>query len=306
MNQKSAWKEGILIVGLYVILLLAALLVPVLNVVFVWTLPLPLVYFAAKHGVKPSLILYLLLCLLSWPIHLAALVLTFVFAMVGIVVGELHRRKVDGFAVLIGASLTYIFHLVIGYVVFSLGTEQSLRQLIRNQSDQVTSLLEQAGTSADQIALVTENMDFIPYIVPFLLVLIGTIMGLITVWLAGVLLRRCNIEVKRIPALRNWGFPKAFIWYYLIAFVFLLSQPEEGTTLFIAVTNVFLLIETIMTIQGLSFILFFFHFKKLPKILGILVVIITILIGPLMQIVRLIGIADLVLDLKSRLGSQRK
>lgn len=306
VNQKSAWKDGILIVGLYVLLLLATLLVPILNVVVLWTLPLPLVYFAARHGIKPSLLLFGILCILT-ALFVEAFILTFVWASVGIVVGELHRRKADGFAVLIGASLTYIFHLLIGYVLLTLLSDQSLREMIATQRDQVTSLLEQAGTSSGQIESVTESLTFVPYIIPFILVLTGTVMGVITVWLAGILLRRCNLEANRVPPLREWGFPKAFIWYYLIAFILLLTtQPEEGSTLFIAVTNVFLLIETIMTIQGLSFILFFFHLKKLPKIVGILAVVVTLVLAPLQQIVRLVGIADLVLDLKSRLGSQRK
>ncbi|MDQ0209121.1 YybS family protein [Alkalicoccobacillus murimartini] len=306
MNRKSAWKDGIFIVGIYLMLLLAVLLVPVLNIVAIWVLPLPVVYFAVKHGIKSTLILYLILCLIAWPIHVIALVLTFVFAMVGGVIGELHRRKADGFAVLIGASLAYIFHLLSAYVVFTLGFEMSMRQVIRSQHEQVTELLEQTGRSTDQISILLEGLDMMVYMVPFMMVLVGASLGLLTVWLAGIMLRRFNIETNRLPALRNWGFPKAFIWYYLIAFVVMLTGPEEGSTLFLAITNVFILIETIMTIQGLSFILFFFHHKKLPKILGILVVVMCIIIAPLQQIIRLVGIADLVLDLKSRLGSQRK
>lgn len=144
MNQKSAWKDGILIVGLYVLLLLATLLVPILNVIVIWSLPLPLVYFAARHGIKPSLLLFGFLCILT-ALFVEAFILTFVLASVGIVVGELHRRKADGFAVLIGASLTYIFHLLVGYVVLTLLSDQSLREMIVAQRDQVTSLLEQAG-----------------------------------------------------------------------------------------------------------------------------------------------------------------
>lgn len=306
MNHTSSLKDGTLIAGIYILLLIAVLAVPIVNVLFLWALPLPLAYFAARHKLKHSILLYVLLCLISWPIHMYGLILTFIFAMVGVVIGELHRRKADGFTVLRGVSLAFVFHLTAAYVAFSLLSDVTIRQLIRTQGEQVRSMLESAGQSSEQIDIVLESMNMVSYLVPFMIVSVAVVMALLIMWLTGILFRRCEIEAQRLPAFRNWSFPKAFIWIYLLAFVLLLSNPEEGSTLFIAISNVFLLVETVMTIQGFTFILFFFHHKKYPKALGIMVVILGILIAPLQQIIRLVGIADLVLDLKSRLGSQRK
>ena len=306
MNHTSPWKEGTLITGIYLLLLLLVVAVPVLNIITMWFLPLPFAYFAVRHELKHSIFLYVLLCLVSWPIHVFALILTLVFAMAGIVVGELHRRKADGFSVLRGVGLTYAAHITVGYVLFSLQSDLTIHQLIRAQRDQVTNLLQSAGQSTEQIDQVIEAMNLIAYTLPFLIVLIATIMAVITVWLTGVMYRKCRINVKRLPAFRNWGFPKAFIWIYLIVFVLIFTNPEEGSTLYIAVTNVYQLIGAIITIQGFTFILFFFHHRKYPKVLGIAIIVMAILIAPLQLVIRLIGIADMVLDLKSRLGSQRK
>ncbi|TSB47522.1 YybS family protein [Alkalicoccobacillus porphyridii] len=306
MNHTSPWKEGTLITGIYLLLLLVVLAVPIVNIIVVWALPLPLAYFASRHELKKSLVLYLLLCMISWPIHTLGLLVTLVFALAGVVTGELHRRKADGFAVLRGVSLTYTLFLTMAYVWISVLSDMTINQLVRSQREQVTDLLQVAGQSQEQIDLVTDGMNQIPYIVPFLIVFFATMMALVTVWLIGILLRKYRMDVKRLPAFKNWGFPKVFIWVYLIVFVLILSNPEEGSTLFIAVTNIYLLVNTIMMIQGLSFVFFFFDHKKYPKVFGVIVIFMTILLAPLQLVVRLIGIADMVLDLKSRLGSQRK
>jgi uncharacterized protein YybS (DUF2232 family) len=75
----------------------------------------------------------------------------------------------------------------------------------------------------------------------------------------------------------------------------------EESSLAMVALNVVVLLEWVMAIQGFAFIFFYFHQKKKRRIVPILITIFSILIPPVLYIVRLLGIIDLGFDLRSRI-----
>ena len=77
----------------------------------------------------------------------------------------------------------------------------------------------------------------------------------------------------------------------------LFARPEVGSTLYVITLNFSMILWVLLTIQGLSFILYFLD--KKVKVTNFLKVLVTLLAIPLYSFVILIGIIDLGFDIRS-------
>jgi uncharacterized protein YybS (DUF2232 family) len=303
--------EGALLASVFAILLLLTTYVPFVGMVTVWALPLPFVVFVVRRGIKPGVMLWSVALLLAFLIGgLPTVPTAFIFGSAGIVIGELYRRKLPAFSVLIGAGLVYTLNMLLIFLVLVLIVgENPMRlaaELTREQLQLADSTLGSFGQGEDQLAVMLEMVDNLVYLAPVMIVGVGITLAVITKLISYFTLRRLGHDVQTLPAFRDWQFPKAFLWYYLIVLILAMVGAEEGTTMFLIIWNLLPLLEIVIAVQGFAVIFYYFHQKKTAKAVPILIVVAAILIPPLLYIVRILGIIDLGFDLRKRITTSQK
>ncbi|WP_368502938.1 YybS family protein [Alkalihalophilus sp. As8PL] len=312
MKQTRTLTEGAILAALFVSLLAITLYVPFAAYITMWALPLPFILFVVRRGLKPGLMLLVVAILLSFMIAgLLGLPGALFFGAAGLVIGELYRRKLAPFNVLIGGSLIYMLNMLLVYVGLTLFMDENpiqfMTALLREQIQLAEATLIGMGQDpSDSLAPMYEMTEMIVHLVPIMIIMSGIGLAILTVLLATVILRRLGNKVEKFPPFRDWQFPKSFLWYYLIVMILLLVGQEEGSTMYIIVWNLLPLLEIVMMVQGFAFIFYYCYHKKVNRALPIIIVIVTLIVNPLTQIIRIIGIIDLGFDLRKRIKSEKK
>ncbi|UTR16566.1 YybS family protein [Salipaludibacillus sp. LMS25] len=311
MNSQNVVREGAITLGIYIGTLLISLLVPLVGVVTFLFLPFPFIYFSYKYELRAGVILgllsFLLLAIFFGPL---AVPITLLFSVTGIVIGALFRRKEGGFPVLLGGSLSFIASIVliyIGTIVFlNVNPIDDLQNAMYEQTEIMLDLPFVSGQSEEEALTeaVHDIIEEIGVIAPYLIVIMGVGLALVVQLIAYWLLKKKAYPVIGFPPVREWGFPKSFIWYYLITYLFIIIGVTEGTAMYTAIANLMPMLELIMVIQGFAFIFFYTYMKRINRILPVFLVILGILFPIFLHVVRILGIIDLGFDLRKRINPQ--
>ncbi|UCZ53233.1 YybS family protein [Bacillus shivajii] len=310
--DRSTLQQGAIFLTIFLVLAFLTILVPFIGMFTLFLLPIPFVFFTYKFGLKPAIYLALFSFFISFLLMGPfAIPLTVSFVIGGVVIGEMYRRKKHAFAVLLGGSLSFIGALLVNFVgsilVLDIHPIEELQSLLKESVELSEEILGAAVALQDAGAVETayEFIDQLVYITPTLLIILGVGYAFIVQWLASLFLRRKKYEIELFPPLRTWTFPKAFIWYYLITYIFIIIGVEEGTAVYTVIANLTPILEIVMIIQGFAFMFFFFHYKKMHVIIPIVLMIFAFVVPILLHIVRILGIIDLGFDLRKRLNSKK-
>lgn len=304
-------KEGALYLGIYLLLMIVTLLIPVIGLISLFLLSIPFIFFTKNHGLKAGGALgslsFVVIFILLGPI---AVPLSLVFVVSGVVIGECYRRKKQAFGVLLGGALSFIAAFVLIYVgsivILDVNPFEGFQEVMKESTEVTDDLILLLG--AEDGAVLDEVEEFIDgliVIAPTLIIMIGVVFAFIVQMIATILLRRKSHDIERFPPLREWGFPKAFIWYYLITHLLILIGVEEGTMMFTVIANLTPILETVMVIQGFALLYFYFHQKRLKTVFPTILVVISFLFPFFLHIVRILGIIDLGFDLRKRMNVQK-
>ncbi|WP_069363601.1 YybS family protein [Salisediminibacterium beveridgei] len=301
------WKDTIKALLTYLVLLSSVLFFPFIGIILAVFVPVPLAWLTYRHdwrqGTITALISSLLLSFIFGPF---SLIFTILFALPGVLMGHFFKQKRSAFSVLAGVGLS----ITAGVVLLYAGTNIFLN-IDPVQSFQ-TAMYESVETSENMIdvmdpqnGMLVEEMkssiDYISVIAPFILVMISVSYSFLVQLTSGHILRKGGHEIVRFPPFRTWGFPKEFIWYYLVILMLSFVTFESGSAVFIAVENLLPLLHIIMTIQGLAFIFFYFNYKGRSITWPVIIVILAVLLPIFLQLIRILGIIDLGFNLRERM-----
>ncbi|TCP20030.1 uncharacterized protein YybS (DUF2232 family) [Scopulibacillus darangshiensis] len=308
MKQTKTLIEGALTVAIFAVILIMTMFIPVLSIVSMWFLPLPMIFFAAKNGLKPSFLVLVvaivIALIISGPLAMA---FAAYFLLPGLVMGFILHMKKSAFAILLGGSLTNMAMLLILYGVtvgfFHLDPINMVKETINQSMATAEKLSKVMGQEPKaEMAQIQAQLKMLPYFIPYLIVLTGVIQALVVELVSTPILRRLRVGFPTWPPFREWHFPRSLIWYYLaVLIIMLLGNIQPESWLFPVVINIYYLLETVMVVQGLSFIFFFAHAKKMSKAFPIIAVVLTVFVPYLMYIVRILGIIDLGFDMRERI-----
>lgn len=295
-----------------VLLVMAAiyLYIPLLSLLTIWFIPIPLMYLLAKHGWR-----YGTAALVISTVFLIALrpnlsVLTPVaFLITGYVAGWMLLLKKSAFVILLAASLSNIGQLILALagsvLLFHYNPVAEMKTQVGNS---LGIMLRDSGQllSQAQGGVLTQYQTYLDYVAnlaPSILVVIGLIYALIVEWIGLPLLRRFGVDSPRWVPFRNWQVPKSVIWIFLIAL--LLGQTgflTDGSPLMVITINITFIMELLLAVQGMSFIFFAFHHWHLPRVIPVLIAVLTVILSfLLLQPVTILGIIDLGFDLRRRM-----
>ncbi|KMJ60425.1 hypothetical protein AB685_06360 [Bacillus sp. LL01] len=312
MKETKHITEGATLLGIYALLLLITLYVPFLGMITILAMVVPFVVFTARNGWKSGIWLIviagLLSVLLGSPL---ALVLSIPASTVGVVMGHLIGNKANRYAILGAATGVYLINYILAYIVaivlFNIDFMEVLQGMIRESMQASESIATSLGqeNAKEGLEKMEEYLGYSTYLLPTWFVLTSFVHAFFSQLFTVFILKRLKMQVSSFPPFRELMLPKSLLWYYLIVLVLSLMQPEEGSTLFTAVLNLSFILMLLMTIQGLSFIFFFCHVKKISKVVPITILILSFLIPPLVYIIRMIGIVDIGFQLRDRIQGKK-
>ena len=310
MRNIHRLTEGAILLAAFTILLLMTVYVPVLGTVVNFFLALPFMMFSARNNRKESfvfLIASLFLSLIAG--SLLALPLTLAYGLTGIVIGDFIRNEKPKQAAFIAGSITFLINLVIQYVIsivfLNMDIIKESIQLLRESIDQyikIVTSLSQAPNEA-VVQKLYAAIDLIEILTPTIFVITSFSIVFIIQLVSYPILKRFGIKVVLGEHFRNFKLPKSMIYYFLIALlVNLIIQPESGSYIHLALSNILFILLLLIVVQGLSFIWYFSYQKSLSKAVPILVTIAMFLMPLILYIVWILGIMDLGFDLRKKLN----
>jgi len=295
------------------VLFAVALQSPVLGFFCTVFIPLPTMFFRAKHGrtigmAVPAMALVVLASLLGG----ISIDLLYFFELVfcGFILYELFilRLSVEKTVVLTSAVTLALGLFIV--LVYSSTTAAGLGQLVsdyvRRNLEASLQLYVNMGVPADTIRPIEDALDGIQYvlvrIVPALSVSAGLFLSWTSLLLARPLLRRYRLYCPDFGRLNLWKAPEALVWS-VIGCGLMLMIPEHTVKLF--GINGLLILMTVYFFQGIAIISFYFEKKHFPRLLRIVLYSLIALQQIVLLIVVGLGFFDMWLNFR-KLGVPNK
>lgn len=306
MKDTRQLTETALLLAVFMLLFAVAFFLPPLGLLLVWFLPFPFILNAVRNGRNAAIAMGAGAIVLSLFFSVAALPIVWTFASAGLMIGEMFRRNKPPFHILLAGSLTYIANIVLLYILFVVFTGinpvANSIDAMKSMLDEMQSMSGLPAVDEEQMKILFQQLDLIAYLVPSMLIMGGLFLALLTQLLAGFMLKRLQYNVKKWPPFSEWSFPRSLIFYYLVVLILSLIGLEEGSTLFALVANLDVLLGNAMILQGFTVIFAFSKMKQWSIAVPVFIAVFSFLFMFPLQFVKLLGILDLGLNLRSRMN----
>ncbi len=297
--------NGALMAAMFTVLLAVTVYVPVINAITIFFLPLPLAWYSAKYGWKPSLLVAAVSLLLTFLIGgVLALPVAFLYIPFSLMIGlSIHYGK-SKLYMFMGSSILLLMSAMLQYLlaIWLLGINviEEFFTAARAAFAQNNDLLEQVGGTEEQIEQYNEMtstlLGSLEITLPALIILAVFVTAWFHLLINLPILKRLGVAVPKFQPFAEMKLPKAVLWYYLITLLItLLSDLQPGTMMFLAVANAMVILQMLLFLQGIAFYHFYIKQEGWPKWVA---VIITILAFPLLQFTIIVGLVDLGFDIR--------
>ncbi|CQR45830.1 hypothetical protein BN1058_00070 [Paraliobacillus sp. PM-2] len=312
MKDAQKFKEGIGFGFLYGLLFLVIILVPGIELLTLFVLPIPFVLYASRYGYRSTLflggVILVLSVFLSLFLFIGTLPLTLLAVSTGTLLGHAIYQKRHPYETWALGSVGVTFGLVIIFVMIQVFSQVDLieqYQLVVDESVKTTqSMAESTGIqlSKDDMELIEKQMNQIITLLPSVLVLAAIVIAFVTQWTSYKVISWRGNKRLAFPPFRTFQLPKSLIWIFFIAILLAWFPLEETGSLATGVLNTTNLIGNLLSLQGFSFILFYCHQKRLSNAYPILIIISSVIFLPIgLYMTKILGIIDIGFGLRGKM-----
>ncbi|MDA1773784.1 YybS family protein [Bacillus cereus] len=310
MKQTKFITEGAALLAIYAILLLISMYVPILGTVVTFALPLPFILLTIRHKLSNVLVVFVaalfVTIIVSQPMNL---VKTIMFGLIGIVLGYMYKTRKKPVEILIAGTLAYLIGFVLIYVAsikfFNIDIMKQMQSMFSESMVQSEKIVSAIGMpiSKGQKELLTQMNDILQSLFPSILVLVSVCFSWITVIISGSVLKKLKHDIIPWPKFKDIQLPKSIVWYYVI-FILLATfiKVEPTSYLHMVFSNLYVIFALLLVLQGLTFISFLAYRKGFTKGVPIISFIVCMFIPMLFPLVTILGIIDLGISLRSKIG----
>ncbi|HHQ2463536.1 YybS family protein [Bacillus cereus group sp. MYBK245-2] len=291
-------------------LLFISMYVPILGTVVTFALPLPFILLTIRYKLSNAFVIFtaafLIVVFVSQPI---GLVKTVVFGLMGIVLGCMYKKQRKPLEILITGSLAYLISIMLIYVAsikfFNIDFIKQIQNMFNKSVVQSEKIASVAGMpiSKEQKELFVQMNDILQVVFPSILVMVSVCLSWITIIISGSALKKLKHDVIPWPKFKDIQLPKSIVWYYVI-FILLSTfiKVEPTSYLHMVFSNLYVIFALLLVLQGLTFITFLAHSKGFTKGVPIISFIACMFIPMLFPLVTILGIIDLGISLRSKIG----
>ncbi|PEV96632.1 hypothetical protein CN425_25160 [Bacillus cereus] len=310
MKQTKFITEGAALLAVYAILLLISMYVPILGAVAMFILPLPFIVLTIRYKLPNVLLIFVaalfITVIVSQPI---SLIKTIMFGLIGVVLGSMYKKGKKPVEILIAGTLAYLIGIMLIYVgsikFFNIDIMKQMQNMFNESIAQSEKIVSAAGMpiSKEQKELLGQLNDVLQTLFPSILVMVSVCFSWITVMISGSVLKKLKHDVAPWPKFKDIQLPKSIVWYYVI-FILLATfiKVEPTSYLHMVFSNLYVIFALLLVLQGLTFITFLAHRKGFTKGVPIISFIVCMFIPMLFPLVTILGIIDLGISLRSKIG----
>ncbi|TXR89553.1 DUF2232 domain-containing protein [Bacillus sp. AR13-1] len=310
MKNTKFITEGAALLAIYAMLLLISMYVPILGTVVTFALPLPFILLTIRYRLSNAFIVFtaalFITVIVSQPMNL---VKTTMFGLIGIVLGYMYKKRKKPVEILMAGTLAYLIGIMLIYVAsikfFNIDLMKQMQNMFNESMAQSEKIVTAAGMpiSKEQKELFAQFNDVLQTLFPSLLVMVSVCFSWITVMISGSVLRKLKHDVIPWPKFKDIQLPKSIVWYYVI-FILLSTfiKVEPTSYLHMVFSNLYVIFALLLVLQGLTFIAFIAHSKGFTKGVPIISFIVCMFIPMMFPLVTILGIIDLGISLRSKIG----
>lgn len=269
MKNARVLTEGAVQLAIFTVLLLLSLYMPVFGMVTTFFLAIPFLLFTMRHTYKNGLLLLAASFVPSiWFGSFLSIPMTFMFASSGVAMGHVWRKKGGKYAVLLVGTLSFLLSMIIIYagsvLFFDIHIGKQIEEIMQQSFQSAKAVLEQLGQPVNEQFEKTmkQTMDVVIDLLPTAFVFAAACFAWITQQAALPILKRLNMPIGNWQPFRELVLPKSLLWYYLAVMLLLFFPIEHGSFPYVALLNLFQVLQLLMTIQGFSFVFYWMHHKK--------------------------------------------
>ncbi|HDR5652070.1 TPA: YybS family protein [Bacillus anthracis] len=310
MKNTKFITEGAALLAIYAMLLLISMYVPILGAVVTFALPLPFILLTIRYKLSSAFVIFtaalFITVIVSQPMNL---VKTTMFGLIGIVLGYMYKKQKKPVEILMAGTLAYLIGIMLIYVAsikfFNIDLMKQMQNMFNESMTQSEKIVTAAGMpiSKGQKELFVQMNDILQTVFPSILVMVSVCLSWITVIISGSALRKLKHDVILWPKFKDIQLPKSIVWYYVI-FILLSTfiKVEPTSYLHMVFSNLYVIFALLLVLQGLTFIAFLAHSKGFTKGVPIISFIACMFIPMLFPLVTILGIIDLGISLRSKIG----
>lgn len=310
MKNTKFITEGAALLAIYAILLLISMYVPILGAVVTFVLPFPFILLTIRYKLSSAFVIFtaalFITVIVSQPMNL---VKTTMFGLIGIVLGDMYKKQKKPVEILMAGTLAYLIGIMLIYVAsikfFNIDLMKQMQNMFNESMTQSEKIVTAAGMpiSKEQKELFAQFNDVLQTLFPSLLVMVSVCFSWITVMISGSVLRKLKHDVIPWPKFKDIQLPKSIVGYYVI-FILLSTfiKVEPTSYLHMVFSNLYVIFALLLVLQGLTFIAFLAHSKGFTKGVPIISFIACMFIPMLFPLVTILGIIDLGISLRSKIG----
>ncbi|WP_410986661.1 YybS family protein [Bacillus paranthracis] len=310
MKNTKFITEGAALLAIYAMLLLISMYVPILGAVVTFALPLPFILLTIRYKLSSAFVIFtaalFITVIVSQPMNL---VKTTMFGLIGIVLGYMYKKQKKPVEILMAGTLAYLIGIMLIYVAsikfFNIDLMKQMQNMFNESMTQSEKIVTAAGMpiSKEQKELFAQFNDVLQTLFPSLLVMVSVCFSWITVMISSSVLRKLKHGVIPWPNFKDIQLPKSIVWYYVI-FILLSTfiKVEPTSYLHMVFSNLYVIFALLLVLQGLTFIAFLAHSKGFTKGVPIISFIACMFIPMLFPLVTILGIIDLGISLRSKIG----
>lgn len=279
-TQKTI-KDSI-IYSVFFLLISSTLITPLVVFTF-WFLPLPFFILFVKQHAKVTGICGLFIGVLMMLLIHPTMILYVLFALlVASLMGWKYRNpSSSGIDVLLSGIIavcvsSWLF-LIIGEYFFQL-------------MDGLRGLWDQAIDNQQNLGFLQspdENIPPVEAILPFLLLIITTLVPFSTLLAGRFLLNKQGYAKKYLPLFRNWRLPRPFFYFYVLLAIYSLLSEGDSPIL----QGIAMMMQIMFMVQGLSFATFLLTLYDKSR-LWVLPMILMLFVPILSSVLLLLGLLD--------------
>lgn len=315
MNQSKKITDAALLTAVYLVILLIAFFIPIIGLVALLFLAIPFIMYTEKYGAKSGLLMLLVASLLSMIFAtIISLPITLLFGIGGITIGAALHQEVRPYEVWARGTIGFIAGilvvLLIGQFVLNVNVYEQFDAATEDSMKMVERTIQQLGLSGKETDALLEQtelqMQNFRDLLPSSIAILGIVFAFFSQWLSYKVINRLEQKSYQFPPFIHFNLPISIIWFYLITLLVSLFSNAEDNSLYIMAINVITLLSVLLIIQGFSFLFFYAKVKKWPKAVPYIFLGLSVIFPfLLMFIMRFIGILDIGLGMKKKIGSQQ-
>ena len=303
--------EGAILSAITALLGIISYYIPFLTLlVFIW--PIPIIILGKRHGLGVSILATIsagiLLSLFTPLLYSVPIIL--MYGSLGIVLGYGYYKKLGPFKTIIGGYLVSLISTIVLLQFYSMFTGISIMteisQTLRLTLEEAGNLYKSMGMDMTILDDASKQMEDVinqmAQLFPATLLLIPIIVTMVNMVVSGKILKRLGHEIIEVPPFRKWKLPNhASIGLFLIITIAILGQYFKIPSFDIVYRNLVYLTLILFTVQGLSFVNQYFYAKGASRVITIISFVMVFIIPLVHTLVQLIGIVDVMFNLRDRI-----